>query len=373
MGWFHARRSAIAFDLGAAGVRAEQFERRGRQVRLCDALRVERVPAAAAEADAGGRPPAPRVDVAQLRRLIGQGRFAGRDVALVLSPPEAQFLPLQLPEAALDQPPARLEQALRWEVARQCRDSAGDWEVRHWRLPRGHGQQPNVMAVAVAAETARSLCRDFERGGLRLRRIDVAPCALAHLAGRLHRPADSDLWGVLDLGLRHATLTVIVGRIPAYVRGLTVCAHQWTQQIAAAFQVPYGVAEELKRRHGVQAVSRGLGAPAGDRNPLRAADLPSAVASVLREPLRAMAQEAGRCFSYMMQTFPEHAVRHLLLAGGGAGLPGLAAMLAAELGIPVEPLAGPGPEGGGALPGGAPVDPLAAAALGAALLDLEAA
>ena len=379
---FRTRRSAITFDVGAAGLRAYQLRQRGPAPALCDALQFERTPTADAVA-----PAAPAVDPAQLDRLIGQGHFAGRDVGLVLSPPDVQFFPLRLPTQALSQAPERIEQALKWEVAQQSRGAADDLEVRHWRLPHSAGQQANVMAVAAPAELVLRWCGLLQQHHLSLRRIDVSPCALVRLCRAVWTPADQDLWGVLDLGLRHSTLTVVVGTVPTYVRCLSISTHQWTRKLAEAFEVTCTIAEQLKRQQPLQSGDRGIrtsAAGGSDGHGLQhAADLSSAFWGVLRESIQTLALEVGRCFSYVMHTFPDHSVKRLFLAGGGAGLSGLPGILAGELGIPVVTLAtvargSPPPSGESPAPqwehplAGIRLEPQAAAALGGALLDLEA-
>jgi Tfp pilus assembly PilM family ATPase len=366
------RRSAITFDLGAAGLRAYQLRRRGRAWALCDALEFER--AAAGDTDAAAA--APVIDPAQLSRLVGQGHFLGREVALVLSSPEVKFLPIHLPEQALTQPAERLEQALRWEVAQQSRrgsEPAAAEEVRYWTLPASRAQGPNIMAVVISGELVMEWCEQLGQHGLVLRRIDVSPCALVRLAGCVWAAAAGDLWGVLDLGLRHSTLTVVLGGVPAYIRSLSMCAHQWTQRLAQAFEIPYATAEHLKREQSLQATERG--ARAGSAPLAPETDLGGAFSGVLSQSLHTLAQEVGRCFSYAMHGFPDASVKRLFLAGGGATLAGLPSTLEAELGIPVSSLATEA-----VAPGvreqflsGVTFRPRAAAALGAAILDLEAA
>jgi hypothetical protein len=370
--WLCARRSAITFDVGAAGLRAYQLRRRGRDVALCDTLEFERPPGHGAEP-----PAAPVVDPDPLARLIEQGRFVGPEVALVLSPPEVQFLPIRLPAQALAQPPERIEQALKWEVAQESRDSSAGLEVRHWPLPvasRQSAAADNVMAVVAPGELVRQWCDVLDRQGLTLRRIDVSPCALVRLACCAWTPAADDLWGVLDLGLRHSTLTVVIGRVPTYIRTLSGSAHQWTQTLAEAFEVPYDTAERLKREQSVEPTDRGVRVAAESGNLLQAADLRGAFSGVLRESLRALAHEVGRCFSYVMHGFPDTSIKRMFLAGGGAGLSGLATVLEAELGLPVSALATRRQTASAAWEHplrGITLLPQAATALGGAILDLE--
>lgn len=365
--WLHTQRSAITFDVGSAGLRACQLTGRGTAPGLQDLLLLDLMPTPEGESL-----PAPQPDPALVARAVGQGRFSGTDVALILSPPDVQFFPLRLPDRALAQEPEKLQQALRWEVAQETRGAADELEVRAWPLPRGRGQNTNIMAVATSAKTAAAWCDQLAAHGLHVRRIDVSPCALVRLATLAWTPAEHELWGVLDLGLRHATLTVVVGTTPAYVRTLTHGAHHWTCKLAKTFEVSYAVAEQLKREHALAPTERGFRPGPGAQNLLQSPELGGVLTNVLRDALQALAAQVGRCFSYVMQGFPDQTVSRLLLAGGGAALGGLAPLLEAELGIPVAQLteAQAEPPTRSARP---KLDLRAAAVYGGALLDLEAA
>lgn len=357
-------RSAVVFDIGAAGVRACQLRGNPSRPRIADTLDVELPRPEEAPEPAGAQ-----LDASQLALFVEQARFTGRDVALLVSPPDVRFHPLHLPAAALEQPPERVAQALKWEVAQDSRMSAEQLEVRHWRLPPARGQHANVMAVSLAADLALKWCEDLAAEGLELRRIETTPGALVRAALALFQPEPHDLWGILDLGLRHSTLTAVVGRVPVYVRTLAASADRWTRQVAEVCQVTVPVAERLKRDHGVRRSERGTrstdGAAAG-RGAIWASDIGSVLGSVLRPPLIALSQEVGRCLSYVMQSYPDVGSPRVFLAGGGADLGGLDDMLRHELGIEVQRFT----EAAAPLAGG--LTSRAAAAYGGALLDLEA-
>ena len=333
----HARRSAITFDLGAAGIRVCQCHQRpagqASDFRLSDSLELDHPPA-----DNPAEPPQPGFDAESMVRLIERGDFRDRDLALVLSPPEVQFHPLMLPPQALAQGPSRVQQALKWEVSRESHRAANELEVRYWELPGGRGREVNVMAVAMPSEIPALWCTQLREYRFSLRRIEVSPCALVRAARCLWSPNSTDLWGVLDMGLRRSVLTVIVGTTPTYIRSLSTSAHDWTRSVAEAFEVSYSTADRLKREHGVgQADRRRTPLAAGAGSP-GAADLPHAMAKVLDESFRTLSTEIERCFAYVMRGFPDLRVRQLLLAGGGARLAGLPAHLESKLDIPVVPL-----------------------------------
>lgn len=365
----HSRNSAIMFDVGAAGVRAFQAVARGSSLSGRDSLQLGLLPA---ERQDNSEPPPP--DYSRLARLVGQGNFAGSDVGLVLSPPDVRFYALRLPKKALGQPKKRVREALAWEVAREMRADAHALEVRYWSLPPGHQQGLNVMAVALPTERALEWHKAFAGDRLRLRRIDVSPCALVHLACRMWTPADNELWGVLDLGFRRATLTVVLGRVPAYIRSLSASCDRWTRRLAEAFDVSHAEAERIKCAHGISPAERGIRESRPDQPLLNARDIPGVIFGLLREPLEDLTREINLCFAYVLQHFPDVNVTQLVLAGGGANLRGFPQYLAQQLGVSVallrsdsqsQPVQWERPLSG------TTVQPAAAAAVGGALLDVE--
>jgi Tfp pilus assembly PilM family ATPase len=369
--WLQRRCSTISFDVGASGVRACQLRRCGRRFEVCDALNFER-PQTAGQAKVSE----PVIEPARLEGLVGRGSFVGRNVTLVLSPPEVQFFPITLPAQALRQDHARIEQALKCEVAQQSRRSESELEVRFWTLPASRAQMANVMAVVLRSELALGWAAGFAQQRLQLHRIEAAPCALVHLAASLWPPTESELWGVLDLGLRGAVLTVVVGTVPTYIRVLSASAHEWTQQLARAFDIPPAVAERLKREHGIQPARGELRANTYAPTLAGVKDLASAFGSVLREPLTTLTRELRMCLSYVMQNFPEVSLGRLVLAGGGANLRGLPEVIRESLDVPVSLLRVQRGSADSAASSASPrlihgdVAPQSAACAGAAMLDL---
>lgn len=369
------KRSAITFDLGTAGIRAYQFRRQGGRIGLCDTLQLDRTVTMSETAnEKTAETVTTTIDAQQVSRLVGQGGFVGSDVGLVLSSPDVRFFPLQLPPKALLQPPERVQQALRWEVGRASRERPEHLEVRHWTLPRSNTNQPNVMAVALPTSVVNNWAAQLERERLTLRRVDVAPCALVRLACATRSPDPEDIWGVLDLGQRHSTLTVCVGTAPTYIRSFAITAEQWTQKLADAFEITPGAAEQLKREHGIEPTERRVAADRPPRKLVQASDLPAVVSSVLRASLQSLAHEIGRCFGYVLHGFPQCTAQHLYLSGGSALLRGLPEYLRQELELPVRILDGTTPEGKQvrSLPGDTRCCPQSAIAMGGALLSLEA-
>ncbi len=349
------RHSAITVDPGTGGLRAAQLCAAGGRVRLRDALSLA----------VGGCDAADDEWVQRLARLGEQGDFHGSEMALVLSPPQVRFVPLRLPDAIWDQPAERIEQAVLWELARETRSEPGEFEARWWRLPAGSRGGVNVIAGCMPAEQARGWFDGLGRHGIRLVRIDAAPLALTRLALARWSPQPDDLWLIVDLGSRAAHVTVLVGTIPVYIRSVNAASHQMTTAIARAFESDPDEAEQLKRRCGICAPDQTPEQPESRRQ------LARTLFDVLRQPLETLVNEIEVCSAYALRIYPDLHVRRLLLAGGGASMPGLPGFLRWRLGVEVERLSPPDvfdvPE-----PLRKCIDsPAAAAVCGAALRDLE--
>ena len=338
------RRSAVVFEMGAAGMRAAQATSLGGRRRVRDSLRVRR------PLD-GSEPASPSVSgVADLaQQLIQQGRFIGRDVGLILSPPDVHFHALRVPDDLLQQSPETVCEALSWEVAKELRAEATDLEVRYWPLPSEHRQGLNVMSVGMQRSLAHEWVAQFAARGLDLQRIDVSPSALMEMAIESRQAPQSGLWLIIDLGLSGTHLTVLIDRTPVYVRSIPARGDQWTQTIASTFELEYEAAEALKQRHGLQPLS-------GD------AALQQALSSALTEPIDALIHEAILCCRYAAQSYIGRPMQRVLLAGGGSHLPGLAERMHQTLEVPVERLAA-----------GYTNDADLCGCIGGALRDLEAA
>lgn len=365
------RTSAVVFDLGRCGLRAAQVRVRGARCSLNDVLCIELAAATNRASD-----PTPPPDAARLARLLAQGKFTGRDVALVLSPPDLVYHALRFPEGALRQPRERVLEALSWEVARETRTEPGDLEVRFWRMPPGHREGLNVMAVAMPSRAAREAARSLAEQKLRLRAIQASAPALVRASVLSFTPGPSDLWGILDLGLHYTQLIAVIGTQPVYIRALSVSSDEWTRRIADGFEIPYAEAERIKRRFGVvpaEDAGESSAPPTGDAVLLDNASVAGIVLQLLREPLQKLIREINVCFSYVLQYFPEAVVNRLVLAGGGAALRGLDEYLQTLTGVSTTRLAGPilPTDSGSAAVSGPSITPQTAAAIGAALLDTE--
>lgn len=357
--------STVTFDVGTGGMRLCQLRSRAGQPRVRDSLKINLTPS-------GKAADKPAIDARRMLRSIANGDFVGRDVNLILSPPAVSFFPLSLPAAVMKQTPERLESAIKWEVSRGIREPVESLEVRWWKLPHATGQQPNVMVVALPTAVALEFHRQLAAAGLQLRRIDVSPCALAR-SMRLVMPADvHEVCGILDLGMRQTTLTMVVEGAPVYVRSLPITGPVWTRMVSDALKIGGDMAESIKRRVGIVPGSSAAH-HADTTTDLSDEMLPGVLFRLLREPLEALVQEILDCFSYVFRSHSDYHTGRLWLAGGGANLAGLPEYLEMTCGMSVARLAHQPCEGESQESNGGCFDVDTAICVGGALLDAEAA
>ncbi|TWT41171.1 Competence protein A [Phycisphaerae bacterium RAS1] len=327
--------SAVALDVGAAGVAMCRLARRGDRIAL-DGWNLLEDPLR-------DRPADPREDPIvrqRVARLVRQQRWQGCDAAVALKPPDVAFHFAAVPEAMESSPREQWLTMLRFEAARQMKAEPDELEVDFWRLPQAARGGVGVLIAAVRRETLDVWCGLLDEVGLIPARVDAAPCALVRAAQRGVTDAEpSALWGVLDIGMNSALLVLFKNQTCVFVRGLSVTGDSLTAGVQEALGVDFHTAETLKRTYrppyrsdaGQRAEDVG-----GDVATAVAADVRSVVHGLVRTRVRVMASEIERAFGYIMENNPDAVPRTLWLSGGGSRLSGLAPMLHGLLGIGVE-------------------------------------
>jgi Tfp pilus assembly PilM family ATPase len=313
MPWTASGRTPIAIDFDGRSIRAAQLARRRGGWTLEAAVRVPRL------ADS----PAPGVDeVRQFRDVLLRQRFRGAAVSLAV--PEESLVAdiLELPPRASGAP---VEDIARTELANMHNYAPNEAETVCWDLPtfgRTRSAAP-VMTLACRHSDAEALLVVFEEAGLEPR----------VLAPRLHamvqacRPllAQDSATALLDLEWGGAVLllwchgTVIYRRLmPELAVGRL--AGSLTEDLAIPAESVECLLAEI-----------GLLPPQGEREASWSFEL---VASFIRKHMDKVAESLLQPLNYAARQHADAAVRTLLLTGCGAGIPGAADHLAAQLNMP---------------------------------------
>lgn len=342
-----APRTPIGLDVGGRSVKAVQLERLKASTATDARWRVAAAALLPRESLAGGTAAPPALSAAEAARLVDvlerQG-FTGRDV--VASVPADRLLTstLELPPRSSGVP---LEQLARLELARSHKCAPDALEMDCWDLPTPAraGKASHVMAVGCSHAEANALLDPLEAAGLNVCALDAQTLALARACGPALAPPPA-LTAVLDLGWRSAVLALLHGGVVVYCRVFGDAGVGRLQAtLSDRLRIDADVADYLlgevglaKRLaggpgHAPDGAAADGGADAGEGEDLR---MPADARGTIIAHADAVLRELRVSFSYAAHQYANAAVSRCLVAGGGAGIPGLADYAAGVLGIDVR-------------------------------------
>jgi Tfp pilus assembly PilM family ATPase len=300
--------SPIGLDVGSRAVHAVQVRHRpGRAPVVLAAGSVPRD-------GAGGTLSADEAEA--ISAWLSRRGFVGRDVVIAMPAAGQVALPLQLPPPGS---PAPREEIALAQAADAARAEASDLEFAWWDTPAlGRASGPGSAGLGVAARRADVLARlePLCGAGLEPAAVDAHALALARAAAAHLAPAPRQT-ALLDLGHSALGLIVTVGPIVAFQRtlpelGLAPLLERLAQHAGAP---------DLARPLLERVLAQGTNLPASARD-LAARDAWHAwLQEAAREVIDSLAYTAGNGLGP-----PD-----VLLAGGGADVPGLPEALGAAV------------------------------------------
>lgn len=313
------RHSPIGLDIGARCVHAAQL-RRSRSGPVSSAWTTLPRPV-----------PGASMTPEEARRIAGtldRLGFAGRTV--VLSIPEDRTI-----AASLELPPrsssAPLEAIARQELARAARCEPAELEMAWWELPGAGraGEPTHALAVGCRHAESEPFVAALDDAGLDVASIDAPLTALARAAAPSAGPPPQ-LTAVLDLGWHAGRLLLLHGALPVYQRsalelGLSRLCDELSRRPAAAIEPEQ--AELIVRRVGCAAAAQSDEALPQD------ADARARCVSLADEA----AEQVRLAFAYAQRRFDAQPAG-VLLAGGGAAVPGMPERIAHRLEVPAREL-----------------------------------
>jgi len=179
--------------------------------------------------------------------------------------------------------------------------------------------QMEVLLVAAKKEIIEGYTKVIEAAGLVPMIMDVDSFALETMYEENYDFEENDVAVLINIGASITNLNAVKGGVSIFTRDFTLGVNSVTEAIAQNLGVSFEEAEQAK--------VDGFG---DDEQARR----------VFREGLIAYADpicsEIERSVDYFRSTFGAETVKHVLLSGGGALIPGIAANLAQRLTIETE-------------------------------------
>ena len=182
----------------------------------------------------------------------------------------------------------------------------------------GSSEVVQVLLAASRSEHVDVRASALELGGLEAKVIDVEAFAIenafALLAGTLNVPRDG-IVALVDIGATMTTLSILRNGRSLYTREQVFGGKQLTDEVMRRYGLSYEEAGLAKRQGG----------------------LPDSYEIEVLEPFKeALVQQISRLLQFFYAGSEHSRVDQVVLAGGCASIPGIAAMVEEQLGIPTS-------------------------------------
>jgi hypothetical protein len=267
-----------------------------------------------------------RRDLVRLAEVLGRQGFVGSTVMVALEPAKMLANMLELPAEAPGVPMAAIAQA---EFCRLNKLEPDDMVMSSWNLPAPvrASRATYAMAVGCRASDADAYLDLIESVGLEVEALDACGSAAARACRGLISPAPK-ITALLDLGWTAATLSILKSDVVIYERRICEAGlNLLIQSMVTDFGVTAADVEYVLQRTGID---KSLDRQA-DRLELEAECRVHAQTHFARAT-----EELRQGFGYAAHQYQTCDAPRLLLAGGGARMPGLAEFFEKSVKLPVK-------------------------------------
>jgi len=191
---------------------------------------------------------------------------------------------------------------------------------------KDHLDHADVLLASIPRTTVDSYVKVFEKAGLFVQALEIESVAVA----RALVPQGVSLAPLLlvDLGATRTSFLVFAGHSLRFTASIPVASHQFTFAVSKTLGVDRAKAEELKKTYGLERRGKSEGGQ---------------VFEALVPPMVDLVEQVKKYMGYYAshashQHLPEEqrTIQQVLLAGGGANLPGLPEFLENELNTKVS-------------------------------------
>ena len=268
----------------------------------------------------------PNTVAGALKQLWQVGRFRTKDVVLGVGNQRVLSRDLTIPKTSREQ----IRESLPFQVQDMLPVPVGDAILDFYPVAEADSENGPVLhglLVAAIKDAVLANVRAVQLAGLNPAAVDLIPFALSRVA--VTRQQVRGTVAMVELGAETTSVVILTDGVPQFVRIIPTGGNDMTKVLAGRFEIDWEQAEAVKRHFGL-----GGGA--------RTADDARAVA-VISESCSELFASLRNTINYFVNTRPGQEVRSILLAGGGAQMPGFAQALSDHTRISVamtDPFAG---------------------------------
>lgn len=302
-------RPFFGLDIGTFTSKAVQFERSASGLKLTGWGQVATPKGLFSDSQA---------DVDQTTAAI-KGLLAERKIttnAVVASLPENQVFTRIITMSSLTD--KELASAVRWQAEQYVPLPIAEVSLQYSIVNRYNASGSSKMDVLLIAAPLRVVNKYLST----LKQIGLSPLALETEPVALSRVVDipeGQSAILLDIGATDSSITVLRGDHVFFTRTILTGGDAFSRAIASEFNIPIDQAREYKNSYG-----------------MIEGQVEGRVVSALKPVVGVILGELGRTIALYQNKVPSDTISRLILVGGSALMPGLAAYLAGLLGVDVE-------------------------------------
>lgn len=307
-------RSAVAFDIGSSHVKMLELDiDKGNRHRL----KHFGIAALPPEAVVDGAFMNTSAIVATIRELLAKYKVRTRDAVVAVSGNSVIIKRISLPLMTQDE----LDESIVWEAEQYIPFDVNDVniDVHILKGQADEAGQMEVLLVAARKELVNEYTGVLLDAGLKPAVIDVAAFALENMY-TLNYDVPAEPVALVNVGASTVNINVLRNGASAFTRDIGLGGRAYTEEIQRALNVSYEEAEAFK-----------IGGTDRDRS----AVVPEEVERVLGSVSDNLATEVQRSLDFFLSTSGGGALSQVVLAGGAAPTPGLAAALNRQVQAPV--------------------------------------
>jgi len=253
---------------------------------------------------------APLVEV--LKKLYKEAKINSRDVSIALSESSVYTRIVKFPLLT----DSELASAVRWEAEQYIPIPAAEAIIQHQVIERRENTTPpsvDVLLVAAPRLVVERYVRAIEMAGLSLASVETELISLSRSLG-----VDGQSVLVSDLGARSTDIAIVRNGKLVFSRSFPTGGEAFTRAVSQYLGIDQVQAEEYKRTYG-----------------LIQTQLEGKVRQSLEPVIHLVGDEMRKALHYYQSESKGDQVHSVILSGGSAGLPEVAAMLTQLLGVEV--------------------------------------
>lgn len=308
--------SLVGLDIGSSAVKAVEIAMKGRDKGF--ELRGLGVAPLQNEAIVQGAFLNQSAIVDAIREAVEIGRIKTKEVAVAVSGHSVIVKKVSLPAMTREE----LEDQIQWEAEQYIPFDVNEVHLDFQILDTSEGEgQMDVLLVAAKRDLVDDYVQVISEAGLVPAVVDVAAFAVEN-AFEINYDCELDeVVGLVNIGAQVVNINVVQNGIPVFTRDITTGGNHYTEEIQKSLSITFEEAERIK-----------LGGSAEQNQEV----VPQEVEQAMRSVTDTVLGEISRSLDFFTATSAESRIGRVLLAGGGAKIPGLDNAFRDRSGLEVE-------------------------------------